>query len=185
MNTQEIECRFLEIDKEALIKKLNELGAADSDEEMVEETIFYDQELKWRDEQKFTRLRKTGGQTKLTFKDQKVQTIDGTFELEVTIDDYQKGLLLLEKIGLLPYRQQQKKRHSFTLNNVTVDIDTWPNIPTYVELEGESESDLKAAAELLDLDWNKADFHNARWVIENVYGVPVGNYRLFTFAKCE
>ncbi len=185
MNTQEIECRFLEIDKVALIKKLREFGAEEKPEQMIEETVIYDKELKWRDEQKYVRLRKVGDKTKLTFKDQKIQTVDGTFEIEFEIEDYKKAELFFEKIGLLPFRHQQKLRHTFHLDNVTVDIDTWPMIPTYVELEGESEADLKLVAEKLELDWQKADFHNARWVIENIYNIPVGTFRFYTFDKCE
>lgn len=185
MNTQEIECRFLEIDKKGLIKKLFELGAEDKGEVVLDETIIYDADLKWRDEQKFARLRKSGNKVELTYKDQKIQTVDGTYELELTIDDYDKGLLFIQKIGLVPFRRQQKIRHSFILNNVTIDIDTWPLIPTYVELEGNSEEELKIVAKQLELDWKDADFHNARWVIENVYNVPVGSYKLFTFEKCE
>lgn len=185
MNTKEIECRFLEIDKEKLVKKLNELGAHDEGENLIEETVIYDKDLKWRDEQKFVRLRKVGDKIKLTYKDQKIQTVDGTFEIEFEIEDYKKAKLLFEKIGLFPFRHQQKRRHAFKLDGVSVDIDSWPMIPTYVELEGESEEDLKKAAKLLELDWIKADFHNARWVIENVYKIPVGTFRWYRFDRCE
>ena len=185
MNTKEIECRFLEIDKEKIIKKLRELGAEDYGESHIEETVIYDKELKWLDEHRFVRIRKVGDKVKLTYKDQKIQTVDGTFEIEFEIEDYQKAELLFEKIDLLPFRHQEKIRHSFKLGGVSIDIDTWPLIPTYLELEGESEEDLKKAAKLLDLDWQKADFHNARWVIENVYNIPVGTYRWYKFDKCE
>jgi len=185
MNTQEIECRFLEINKDALIKKLLELGAVDEGETMLEETIIYDPELKWRDEQRFVRLRKVGDTTKLTYKEHREHTVDGTYEIEFGIDDYKKAELLFEKIGLRPFRHQQKKRHTLKLNGVTFDIDTWPRIPTYVELEGESEQALKEAAASVGLDWKDAVFHNARWVIENTYKIPVGNLKWFTFDRYE
>ena len=184
MNTQEIECRFLEIDKDALIKKLIELGAFDEGESLVKETVIYDKDLKWRDEERFLRLRKIDEKTTLTYKEHSVHTIDGTYELEFGIDDYEKAELLFEKIGLLPFRHQEKKRHTFQFNNVTVDIDTWPKIPTYVELEGDSEYALKDTAEKLGFNWQDADFHNARWIIENKYNIPVGTFRWFTFDRC-
>lgn len=186
MNTKEIECRFLEIDKEALVRKLLELGAEDEGEKLVEEIIIYDREFKWRDEDmRFLRLRKVGGQTTLTYKEHNAHTTDGTYEIEFAVGDYEKAKLLFEKIGLVPFRQQEKKRHTFRLDEVTFDIDTWPKIPTYVELEGESEEALKKAAETVGFDWNSVDTHNARWVIENVYKIPVGKMRLFTFERCE
>ncbi len=185
MNTQEIECRFLEINKEALIKKLHELGAVDEGETMLEETIIYDKDLKWREEQRFIRIRKVGDTTKLTYKEHREHTVDGTYEIEFEIDDFQKAEMLFEKAGLHPYRHQQKKRHRMKLNDVTFDIDTWPKIPTYVELEGESEKELKDAAQLIGLNWKDAVFHDAAWVIENKYNIPVRTLRWFTFDRYE
>ncbi len=185
MNTQEIECRFLEIDKEALIKKLRELGAKDLGEVMLEETIIYDRELKWRDEQRFLKLRKAKDKITLTYKEQKEHTIDGTYEIEFGIDDFKKAELLFEKIGLQPFRHQQKLRHTFQLGEVTFDIDTWPRMPAYVELEGDSEDDLKKAAQVVGYDWNNVTFKPPRWIIETKYNIPVGKMTWFTFDRFE
>lgn len=185
MQTKEIECRFLEIDKNSLVNKLKALGAKDCGEVMMEETIIYDPEFKWRDEQRFLRLRKQGDKIKLTYKEHQQHTVDGTYEIELTIDDYKKAELLFEKIGLVAYRHQQKYRHTFVLDGVIFDIDTWPKIPSYVEIEGESEESLKKAAEAVGYDWKNADFHNARWVIENKYNIPIGTLKWFTFDRVE
>ena len=99
---------FLEIDKEALVKKLLSLGATDEGETMLEETIIYDPELKWRDEQRFVRLRKVGDKVKLSYKEHREHTADGTYEIEFEVGDYKKAELLFEKIGLVPFRHQQK-----------------------------------------------------------------------------
>ena len=185
MNTTEIECRFLEIDKDALIKKLLELGAEDKGETMLEETIIYNQDLSWRQENRFLRLRKVGGKTKLSYKEHREHTVDGTYEIEFGIEDYKKAELMFEKIGLRPYRHQQKKRHTLELDGVTFDIDTWPRIPAYVELEGESEEVLKKAAQMVGYDWKNVIFNNASWVIENKYNIPVRTLRWFTFDRFE
>lgn len=185
MNTQEIECRFLEVNKSDLIKKLRQLGAVDKGEVLLQETIIYDKELEWPKQMRFVRLRKSGDSVKVTYKEHQSYTIDGTYEIEFGIDDYKKAELLFEKIGLNPHRHQQKYRHTFELNTVTVDIDTWPSIPVYVELEGNAEEDLKNVAQILGFDWEKADMHSAAWVIENVYKIPVRQLRKFTFDKIE
>lgn len=178
---KEIECRFLEIDKEALVKKLMELGAQDLGEQMLEETIVYDKEFKWAEERRFVRLRKNGDRVTLSYKEHKNIAVDGAVEIEIEISDMKKAENLLEKIGLMAYRHQQKKRHTFILNDVAFDIDTWPKIPTYVELEGESEESLKKAAELVGFDWKNVEFRDARSVIEQVYKIPVGKLRRFMF----
>jgi adenylate cyclase class 2 len=71
------------------------------------------------------------------------------------------------------------------LDNVKIDIDTWPKIPTYVELEGDSEKDLKAMAYKLGFDWGDAVFENAGLVIENRYGLKVLSMKWFTFDRIE
>ena len=55
MNT-EIETRFLEVDKEKLVSKLNELNAVDKGEVKLEEIIFYDKNLEWLKENKLVKL---------------------------------------------------------------------------------------------------------------------------------
>lgn len=185
MTTTEIECRFLEIDKDALIKKLGELGATDKGEVMLEEVIIYDKELRWPTENKFIRLRKNGDHTELSYKEHNQHTVDGTYEIEFPVGDLDKAELFFEKIGFLPHRRQQKKRHTLHLDGVTIDIDTWPRIPTYVELEGNSEEALKMVAQKIGYDWKDANFHNVAWIIENKYNIPVRKLRWFTFAKFE
>lgn len=44
---KEIETRFLEIDKPALIAQLNKLGATDHGEILLKEIIFYDKDHTW------------------------------------------------------------------------------------------------------------------------------------------
>jgi adenylate cyclase class 2 len=185
MSIKEIECRFLEIDKEDLVRRLLDLGAHDEGENMLSETIIYDVEGKWRDSNKFIRLRKVGDKIKLSYKEHRKHTIDGADEIEFEVNDFKKPELLFEKLGLVAYRHQQKYRHTLELNGVTFDIDTWPKIPVYVEIEGSSEEAIRKAAEAVGFNWDNAVFHDAAWVIENKYNIPVRSMKWFTFDRFE
>lgn len=185
MENREVEVRFLEIDKEALVRKLLEVGAKDLGDNILEEIIFYDPELKWRTENKFVRIRKSGEKIKMTYKHNREQTIDSTIEIELEINDIKKAEAFLEKMNLQAFRHQQKKRHTFELDGTTIDIDTWPKIPTYVEIEGNSEGQIKEVSEKLGLDWRKVVFEDAGSVIENIYKIPVKSMRWFTFDRFE
>ena len=183
---REIEVRFLEIDYPALVKKLHELKAEDFGEDFLQEIIFYDKDLTWMYKiKKFVRLRKTNKGVKLSFKHNEEDTATGTKEIEVGVSDLQKTKELLGEIGLVAFREQEKKRHTFILDGVTVDIDTWPSVPTYVELEGESEEDLKKVAVKLGFDWKDVVFKVARFIIEEKYKIPVSKLRFFTFDRIE
>lgn len=185
MNNIEIECRFLEIDKEAIKKKLIEIGAVDKGEVMLEETVIYNADASWRKDNRFIRIRKSGDVVTLSYKEYRAHTVDGTLEIELHVDDYDKTAQFLEATGLKVYRQQQKKRHTFELGDVTFDIDTWPRIPPYIEIESDSEDKIKQAAESIGLDYSKAVFENAGAVIEGVYKIPVKSMRWFTFDRFE
>lgn len=185
MKQKVIEARFLEIDEKALVGRLTELGAHDGGERMLDETIFYDKDLKWRQKYKLIRLRSIGSLTTLTYKENLSQDIDGAREIEFGVSDAEKAAALLKELGFIGYRRQQKKRHSFRLKNVAVDIDTWPAIPSYVELEGPSKQTLKAIAKQLGFDWSSAVFEDARHIIENRYGIPVSTLRRFTFENIK
>jgi adenylate cyclase, class 2 len=183
--TPEIECRFLEIDKDALVAKLLGLGATDKGEVMLEEVIIYGPNNAWKDEPRFVRIRKMGDRTALTYKEHRNQSLGGAHEIEFGIEDLNKATSFFEAIGFPPFRWQQKKRHTLHLGSVTFDIDTWPTLPPYVELEGESEESLKEAAARVGYEWSNAVFNDAAWVIQNKYNIAVRELRWFTFDRVE
>ncbi len=111
--------------------------------------------------------------------------LDGTLELEFVVSDPKQAEILLEKLGYTIYRHQQKRRHTFLFDGVTIDIDTWPHIPTYVELEGENEQVLRKVAEKLGFDWNDVVTDNPRKVIECKYNIPIRDMKWFTFDRFE
>ena len=97
MENKEIEVRFLNIDKSALVEKLIAIGAQDKNEILLSETIFYDPDLSWLEERRFVRIRKSGETIKFTYKENKDQTIDSAFEIEFEISDKKEAEKFLEK----------------------------------------------------------------------------------------
>lgn len=178
----EIETRFLDIDKKEFIKKLKNIGAIDHGEVKLHEIIFYDKDLKWFDEHKLVRLRKNNGAIILTFKHNNGQKVDSVKEIEFEVPDMKEAKMFLEAVGLVAYRKVEKHRHTFTLDGVTLDIDTWPRLPTYVEFEGDCVSDLKKLAKKLGFDWNKRFDGDPRYVYKH-YGFDFDKLRWVTFKR--
>jgi len=185
MENREIEIKFLEIDVDDVKKHLIAAGARDLGDDSIRETVFYDQEMKWPKENEFVRIRSTKKGVRLTYKHSDETTIDGTEEIEFGVDDAEKTKALLLAVGLVAFREQEKKRHSFLLGDVMADIDTWPGIPTYLELEGPSEEALKHASDAWGFDWSKRHFGTASHIIQDIYHVPVKSFKYFTFEKQE
>ncbi|MCL5436046.1 MAG: class IV adenylate cyclase [Patescibacteria group bacterium] len=184
VNNQEIEVRFLEIDALKLKQRLLELGAEDLGEDIFSEMIFYHDQPGWDYYHRgVLKIRKTKDHTEFTYKRHHSESVDGTFEATTQVSDSEKTRELVEALGFPLFREQEKRRHTFKLGQVSVDIDTWPKVPTYVELEGPDETSLKQTAAVLGLDWAKAIFENPLMVIEKYYHIPVGGYRYFTFER--
>jgi len=179
---KEIETRFLGINKDELVKKLVSFGAVNRGEEKLEERIFHDQENSWKGKGKFVRLRKTKGKIKLTYKSNQKQTVDSAQEIELEVSDFDKCSELFQNIGLKAIRQIEKYRYTFELGDVVIDIDTWPKIPVYVEIEGVSVESLKNICGKLGLDWDKRFDGDAREVFRH-YGYNMDNLSVVTFTE--
>ncbi|KKT00240.1 MAG: Adenylate cyclase [Candidatus Nomurabacteria bacterium GW2011_GWF2_43_8] len=179
---EEIETRFLEINKDELVKKLISLGAVDKGEEKLEEIIFHAADGSWVGKRKFVRLRKTKDKIKLTYKENVEQTASSAREIEFEISDLEKCSKFLEKIELKAMRRLEKYRHTLELGDVTVDVDTWPKIPTYVEIEGPSVESLKNFCNEFGLDWEKRFDGDAREVFRH-YGFDLDKIDVITFSE--
>ncbi len=180
----EYEARFLEIDKSALVEKLRSFGAEDQGEILLKETIFYDVAGTWQENGRLVRVRtKNNDETTVTFKHHRSQAIDGALEVEFHADNAASVEEFLAQINLAPSRWQEKMRHTFILDGVTIDIDTWPQIPTYVEIEGESEHAIQQTTLKLGFNWQDAVYEDARNILENRYNIPIRTLSHFTFDK--
>ncbi len=132
----EYEVRVLEIDVDEVKKKLEEIGAI-LEWDRLQRRYVYDFIPKV--DGKWLRLRTNGDKTTLTIKNVVSSEIDGTQELEIKVDDFEKTNLILNELGYEAKGYQENRRVQYTLDGVEIDIDYWPKIPTYLEIEGPSE----------------------------------------------
>lgn len=142
----EYEVRILEIDVEEIRKKLEDLGAV-LEWDLVQKRYVYDFIPKI--DSKWIRLRTNGVKTTLTIKSLVSALIDGTQEIELEVDDFDKCNMILQELGYQAKGYQENRRVQYTLNGVEIDIDYWPMIPTYLEIEASSEEEVFEIVELL------------------------------------
>lgn len=132
----EFEVRVLEINQDKIIKKLTSLNA-EFQFDCIQRRYVYD--LSPTDKKRWIRLRTNGNRTTLTIKNLVSSEIDGTQELEIEVDNFERCNLVLKELGFEPKGYQENRRRQYILNGVEIDIDSWPLIPTYMEIEGPSE----------------------------------------------
>lgn len=142
----EYEVRILEIDVDKIIKKLESLGATLKFNTLQRRYVY---DFKPVQDGKWIRLRTNGKSTTLTIKDIQNKGIDGTKELEIEVSDFEKTNLILKEFGYIPKGYQENKRIQYYINDVEIDIDFWPKIPTYLEIEGNNEKEVLETVRLL------------------------------------
>ncbi|HBB44441.1 MAG: hypothetical protein UW27_C0001G0057 [Parcubacteria group bacterium GW2011_GWA1_44_13] len=181
----EIEAKFLNGDVNALRSALQKNGATLVHEErMMRRKNFDHTDNRLEKIGGWIRARDEGDKTTLAYKQLVDRTIEGTKEISVVVDDFDKICDLLLAIGMDNKSYQETKRERWDLNSVEVTIDTWPWIPTFVELEGKSEKELQDVAKKLGLDWAKATHGSVETAYQACYNVSeeeVDSWETITF----
>ncbi|MFC8389801.1 class IV adenylate cyclase [Streptomyces sp. NPDC057238] len=169
MAQNEYEARFLEIDVEATLDALRTAGAQQVfPRTMFTRLIFENDAVQG---EQWLRLRDEGGRTTLTLKQVTDAThIHGTTEIEIEVDDLARTAELLAALGLRQVRYQQNHREEWHLDGVTYDFDTWPDLPTFLEIEGSSEAAVKEAVAGLGLDYDQARFDSIDLIYKSEAG---------------
>lgn len=181
MNT-EIEERVLEIDKDKVIAKLEELGAKKIGDWHQKRYVY---DFIPKRENEWIRLRTNGKETTLTYKNIESKDISGTKELEIVVSDFEETNQLLKIMGYTPRSFQENLRTRYYLDHIELDIDTWPLIPTYLEIEGNSEEDVKRVEKLLELNESKVTTMNCQDIYLEEYGIDINQIEELKFDENE
>lgn len=173
----EIEARILEINKEEFIKKLESLGAKKIDDYEQKRYVYDFNPIK---PHKWIRLRTDGKKASLTIKEIQNDTIKGTKELEIEVSDFDVTNKILNELGYIRRAYQENKRTRYVYHGIEIDIDTWPLIPTYVELEGNDEKEIYDF--ILKLGYHKEDLitYGVSKIYEH-YGISIDDYKDLKF----
>lgn len=180
MSHIEYEIRVLEIDVEKIKAKLNELGAT-LVEDVFQKRYVYDFNPVLPN--KWIRLRTNGKVTTLTIKEVESKKIDGTKELEIEVNDFDSTNEILRELGYTPRGIQENKRIKYNLNGVEVDIDTWPKIPTYLEIEGKSEEEVYDTLKLLGIPKEKSTSLDVQKIYTDIYNISLEDQKILSFDK--
>jgi adenylate cyclase class 2 len=96
------------------------------------------------------RVRDEGNKTTMTLKESALpRTMSSVQELELVVDSFDNAVAFLVMAGYVPATYQENKRTSWQFDGCCVEIDEWPGLPVYAEIEASSEADLKRVAAIL------------------------------------
>ncbi|MTE20168.1 CYTH domain-containing protein [Streptomyces sp. TRM43335] len=180
----EYEAKFLAVDVTDLQTRLTRLGAVQVlPRTLLTRKIFENDAL---DVGAWIRLRNEGTRSTLTLKQvTDATTIDGTTEVETEVADLHAMAEILRRIGLREVRYQENYREEWRLGEVVFDFDTWPDLPTFVEIEGPDEASVRQAAALLELDYSEARFGSVDEIYKSEAGRDILSEPTLLFADSE
>ncbi|MFJ4697225.1 adenylate cyclase, class 2 [Streptomyces sp. TverLS-915] len=165
----EYEAKFLAIETARVRARLSALGGHRSfPRTLLTRRIFENDSL---DTGAWLRLRDEGSRSTLTLKQVTDATsIDGTTEIETEVADSRAMADILRRLGLAEVRYQENYREEWRLGEVAFDFDTWPGLPTFLEIEGPDEASVRRAAALLELNYAEARFGS----VDGIYKSEAG-----------
>lgn len=162
----EIEATFTDIDKNEFRAKLKANHATLIQPEIMMRRTVFD-----IGEHGFVRVRDEGKYITITYKVVEALTITGTKEINLKVDNYDSAVAFVEACGLKPKATQETLREKWELDGVEIDIDTWPWIPSTVDIEGPSTEAVTAVSEKLGFNMNDAHYGSIDEIYKLYYDV--------------
>ncbi|MBA4493263.1 class IV adenylate cyclase [Paenactinomyces guangxiensis] len=173
----EFEAKVIEVDPHDITEKINACGGQQTGEVFMRRYVY---DITPGDKSKWIRLRDTGKEITLTVKEIVHDGIDGTLEVEITVDDFDATNQLLGKLGYQPKGYQENRRTSFILDGARLEIDHWPMIPPYLEIEGESHEHVVQVASKLGFKETKLTGENTIKIYAR-YGIDLNTIKELRF----
>ena len=168
----EIETKILDIDADEVKNNLILLGASKKQETRLFVDWYQKIGTEEGSEDWFLRIRSNSeGKHEVTWKAKSdiVGIARKHKEINFTIEESEKLVDLFLELGLEKYARQEKDRTTFLSKDWQFDIDQYPGMPAFLEIEGKSEEHLREAIILLALEGNKIWAKGERVLIQEVY----------------
>lgn len=169
----EIEAKFLDVNHDEIRKKLKALGAKLEQPMRLMRRKNYDYNDRRLENEKtgWVRVRDEGDKITLAYKQLEDRTLLGTKEVGLDVNDFEATCLFLENIGLEVQSYQETKRESWTIGEIQIELDEWPWVNPFIEIEAPDEASLKNVAAKLGYDWKDALHGSVEIVYQAEYDV--------------
>ncbi len=168
----ELEAKFLSIDKEEVRVKLTSAGYTLSTPEYTMRRKTFDFSKVDPGKNKWGRVRQESDKTTMTIKEVRGEGVNDTFEVELVVNDFDIAANFFEACNIHAKAFQENMREVWKKDNVEVTIDTWPGLKPFIEIEGPTEESLKEASAELEFDYAIASFGSIDMIYEKELGIP-------------
>lgn len=153
----EYEVKFFPINLEEMRQKLQDVGASLKTSERLMRRCAFAADANPGMTCTYVRIRDEGDKVTMSAKQHATDgKMDSQKEYETTVKDFGTTHQILLSAGLTQTGYQENKRETWQMSDGTlIELETWPQLPNYMEIEGKSSEAVQKTAELLGLDWNE------------------------------
>jgi adenylate cyclase class 2 len=184
---EEIEVKFLNIDSALMENKLKAIGAKKMFEKLYKRRTFDYPDLRLHKKGAWIRLRDEGEKVTLTYKERiGMKTFDGKTnddsmeEVEIIVSDFVKTAELLNRMRFIEKFYEENKRIRYLLEDIEFDIDFWPQLDPYLEIEAPSWEKIDEGIKLLELNPEDKKIFSTNQVYK-LKGIDELDYKEITF----
>lgn len=175
----EFEAKVLDVDPDEVAGRILSLGGRRVGDRLMRRYVY---DVEAGDRSRWIRLRDNGTAVTLTVKEIAHDGIDGTTETEVVVGDFETTNELLRRIGFEAKSYQENRRVSFELAGAELELDWWPLIPPYLEIEGRSRDHVVEVGHMLGVSKDDLTGENTTKVYAR-YGIDLSAVRELRFAE--
>src|SRR3989344_6298372 len=184
---EEIEVKFLNIDPAQTEAKLLEIGALKVRDFFYRRRVFDYPDWRLDKAHSWLRLLDEGDKITLSFKKRigadkhdGTGNDDGMEEVEIAVDDFEKTVQLLLALGFIEKHYAENKRSRWIKDGVEFDIDTFPELEPYLEIEATGWNKIDEAIAWLGLSpADKKIFSTSQ--IYALKGIKIADYTRLAF----
>jgi adenylate cyclase class 2 len=182
---QEHEVKYLNIDVADIEKRLVAVGASKAGEFSYRRRIFDYPDLRLDKAGSWLRLRDEGDRITLSFKrrigvKQEGESDDGMEEIETVVADFNMTGSILESVGLIEKFYQENRRVRWVKDDIEFDIEYWPLLEPYMEIEAPSMERVMQGVALLGLDPTEHKIFS-NFQMYQAKGIDIRDYQRITF----
>ncbi|MFH1508928.1 MAG: class IV adenylate cyclase [bacterium] len=186
---EECEVKFLNVNIEELETKLKKLGAKKVGEFHYKRRVYDYPDRRLDKKGAWIRLRTDDKKTTLCYKERigikshDGKTNDKTFhEVEFEVSDFEKAKEFMDNLGFKEKFYEENTRIRYMLNDIEFDIDTWPLLKPYLEIEAPTWDQVNEGIKLLELDPKDKKIFSTYQVYQ-LEGIDEFDFSVLTFAK--
>lgn len=151
----EIEVKFLHVDHDLIRQKLREVGAILEHPMRLMKRITFQNDT-MRQKNGWIRVRDEGDKITIAYKQVDSFDIYGTKEIETNVENFEAAAEIFANMGLEKGSFQESRRESWRFGDAQIELDEWPWLDSFIEIEAPSAHLVSEVADKLGLDISDA-----------------------------